>query len=177
MADPKTISILDVEFTVSMPYNAGHTLTEAEAKVLNQTRRENLGNNFRAEVKKFVDGAEGALTQDELVAEFAKRDTEYVFTLANAGASRKFTPEEREARTIARQYVRQELDKQGLKIGTPPEGTSQEDWDAVIESNVDAISQSPEVVAMAKSIVKTRSKTATLTLTGIGQPAAAPAAE
>ena len=43
----KTISISGQAFDVSTPYAAGHTLTEAEAKVLNQTRAENIGNNFR----------------------------------------------------------------------------------------------------------------------------------
>jgi hypothetical protein len=151
-----------------MPYEAGHTINEAEAKVLNQTRRENLGNNFRKSVKAFNEGAEGAMTQEELQAAFAELDKNYIFTLATAGQSRKLDPVESEARKIARQYLRQELDKAGRKIGTPPEGVAQEDWDATIEAEVDRIATDEQVVKMAKEIVKARSKTANLQLGALG---------
>lgn len=171
MAEAKTISILDIEFNVSMPYDAGHTINEAEAKVLNQTRRENLGNNFRSLVKAHVEGEEGAKTLEELQAEFVKRDSEYVFTLASAAASVKYTPEEREARKIARDYIKQQLDANGQKIGTPPEGQTQEAWNDAIEGEVARIALDPQVVKMAKDIVKARSKTAGLTLGAVlGQP-------
>lgn len=169
MAEKKTISILDVDFDVSMPYEAGHQITEAEAKVLNQTRRENLGNNMRAKVKAYLEGAEGALTLEQLQEAFAKADSEYVFTLASASAAVKYTPEEREARKIARDYVKQQLAAQDppVKIGEKPadfEGTD-EDWENAIEAEVDRISQVAEVVKMAKDIVKARSKASNLQLT------------
>lgn len=167
-SNKKLISILDMEFEVTMPYVEGHTCNAAEAKVLNQTRRENLGNNFRGEVKKFQDQAEGAKTEEELREAFAKADAEYVFTLASAGASAKLTPVEREARSIARQYLKQELDKVGRKINTPPEGVEQEAWDDTIEAEIERLAAEPQIVKMATDIVKSRSKTASLQLGALG---------
>lgn len=162
--EKKTISILDIEFQVSMPYLAGHTINEAEAKVLNQTRRENLGNNMRSKVKAHVDGEEGALTLEELQAAFAEADANYEFTLANVAASRKYTPEEREARKVARDYIRQKLDEAGQKIGTPPEGYDEKTWAEALEQEVDRISQDPAVIKIAKETIKARSKTTSLQL-------------
>lgn len=166
--DTKPLSILDIEFPCSMPYAAGHVLNEPEAKVLNQTRRENLSNNFRTEVRKHVESAEGAKTLEELQSAFAELDAKYVFTISNAGTSRKFTPEEREARRIAREYVKAELDKQGLKIGVAPEGTSESDWEDIIEQNIETIAADDAVVKMAKDIVKAKSKASGLQLAGLG---------
>ena len=47
----KTITIQGVEFTVASPYAEGHTITEAEAKALNQVRAENIRNNCAGLVK------------------------------------------------------------------------------------------------------------------------------
>jgi hypothetical protein len=179
VAEKKTISILDMDFDVSMPYEAGHTLTEAEAKVLNQTRRENLGNNMRAKVKAHLDGAEGALTAEQLQELFAKNDAEYVFTMANASAAVKYTPEEKEARKIARDYIRQQLAAQvpPVKIGEKPEGFegTDDDWDNAIEAEIDRISQEPQVVKIAKDTVKARSKVTTLQLSVLGSNSGAEA--
>jgi hypothetical protein len=163
--EAKEISILDVEgFICSMPYEAGLTINEAEARVLNQTRRENLGNNFRKLVSAYKEQDEGALTLEELHAKFAAADADYAFTLSNVSASVKYTPIEREARNIARAYIRQELDKEGRKIGDAPEGVPQEEWDDLVESQVNEIASNPEVVAIATETVQARSKTAGLQL-------------
>lgn len=169
--EPKNFSILDVDFTVSMPYEAGYgPITEAEARVLNQTRKENLSNNFRAQVQAFKDGAEGALaTVEELQAKFAELDSGYVFTIANTGtASRKLDPVEREARNIARDLLKQALAAEGQKYKEAPEGTSQEDWDAFIEAKLDEIAGMDEVVKTAKATVKARQGAGKITLAGLG---------
>lgn len=181
MPEPKNFSILDVDFTVSMPYEAGYgPITEAEARVLNQTRKENLSNNFRAQVQAFKDGAEGAATSaEELQAKFQELDAGYVFTIANTGtASRKLDPVEREARNIARDLLKQALVADGLKYKEPPEGTSQEDWEAFIEAKIDEIAAMDEVVKTAKATVKARQGAGKISLAGLGlggaaEPAAA----
>ena len=43
----KTITILGEKFEITAPYAEGQTLTAVEARVLNQTRAENIGNNLR----------------------------------------------------------------------------------------------------------------------------------
>lgn len=168
-----TISILDTEgFVVTLPYVAGQTINEAEAKVLNQTRKENLGNNFRSKVRDFQEGKlieDGApVTLDQLLASFAELDKSYVFTIANASAARKYTPEEREARSIARDYLKQELDKVGRKIGDVPEGMEEQAWKDAIEAEIDRLADTAEVKKLAKDIIKARSKTAGLQLGSLG---------
>ncbi|MCB1838493.1 MAG: hypothetical protein KDH99_12825, partial [Alcanivoracaceae bacterium] len=83
----KTISILGVEVEISTPYAEGHTISEAEAKALNQTRAENIGNNFRKRIKDSKEGVEGAEPMEKILADLAAYDASYVFTLAAAGGS------------------------------------------------------------------------------------------
>jgi hypothetical protein len=171
LAEPKTFSILEVDFNVSMPYDAGYgPITEAEARVLNQTRKENLSNNFRAQVQAFKDSAEGAAASvEELQAKFQELDAGYAFTIANTGAaSRKLDPIEREARNIARDLLKQALVADGLKYKEPPEGTSQEDWDTFIETKIDEIAAMDEVVKTAKATVKARQGAGKITLASLG---------
>lgn len=170
--ETKPISILEVEgFTVTMPYKAGHTCTEAEAKVLNQTRRENLGNNFRKEVQAFKDGAEGAAKSiEELIAAFTDLDSKYEFTIANVGggSSRRLDPVEREARAAARDYIKTRLGEQGRKITDVPTGSTKEEWEDKVETEIERLSQTEEILAYAKSVVKAKSKSAGLQLGELG---------
>lgn len=176
MADPKTFAILDVEgFTVSQPYEEGRVVTAAEAKALNQLRKENLGNNFRAKVQAYLDANEGKVefaegaprTEAELLDAFAKLDQDYVFTLANVSAARKLDPVERKARTIARGVVKDNLATIGAKVGTAPEGWTEEEWKDKIESLVDEVAARDDILAMAKAAVKAESKAVGLTLEGL----------
>ena len=48
----KSITVQGFTLSVPVPYAEGHTLTEAEAAVLNQTLAENLRNNFGSQIKK-----------------------------------------------------------------------------------------------------------------------------
>ena len=83
----KTIN--GISFEISTPYSEGHVLTEAEAKALNQTRSENIGNNLRAKIKEMQEAGE---SEDAIAAIVAEKDAEYVFTLASVSASRKLDP-------------------------------------------------------------------------------------
>ena len=163
------LSILDTEgFTVTLPYVSGHSINEAEAKVLNQTRKENLGNNFRPKVRAYQDalaeGKDPEVTLDQLIADFAKLDGEYVFTIANVAASAKLTPEEREARNLAKEYVKAALEEQGLKVNTPPEGHTEESWKETLEANYEAIAATDEIKKLAAETVKKRASVKKLTL-------------
>ena len=163
------LSILDTDgFTVTLPYLAGHSINEAEAKVLNQTRKENLGNNFRPKVRAYQDavaeGKDPEVSLEQLIADFAKLDAEYVFTIANVAASAKLTPEEREARNLAKEYVKNALEEMGLKIGTPPEGHTEESWKDTVEANVTEIAGTDEIKKLAAETVKKRASVKKLTL-------------
>lgn len=167
MAEPKALSILDIDFEVAQPYEAGHTLTDAEAKALNQVRRENLGNNFRGTVKKAQEEAATAgkdVDVDALKTAFADLDGKYIFTLREVSAARKFDAVEREARNL----VKAELRNYFLALDPPQKFSDlpEDEQEKLIEDNA----TSPEVVKIAKDIVKQKSKISGITLTGT-QPA------
>lgn len=166
MPDAKIFSILEIEgFSAGQPYAEGHTINAAEAKVLNQVRKENLANNFRSAVQDFKDGKpDAAKSEQELLAAFATLDAEYAFTLTNAGGSRKLEPWEREARSLVRPELK-------AAIAADPEFEAQfkamseqdqKDWfdaklDEIIEANAD-------VQKLAKKTVADRQKAAGKTL-------------
>lgn len=133
-AQPSTveITIQGLAFEVDRPYAAGaHTLTAGEANALNQTRAENLRNNFASVVKKamadyrkannMAEDAEVAvsnLDHDALKAEFETYVKEYEFS-ERAGGGGPRTPKdpvEREANRIAWDKIKVALGKQNIKI-------------------------------------------------------------
>lgn len=182
MAEAKPVTILGVEgFICSQPYDTGHVCTEPEAKVLNQVRKENLGNNFRDRVKAYKDGEEGAATLEELIAAYAEADASYTFTLQTAAASAKLEPWEREQRNLARAALKDALAAHGLKLGTPAEGYTEESWGEYIEQlTSQIIADNPELEKTAKKIVAQRQTTGKLNLGSLaiaGQGEAAPTTE
>ncbi len=106
MPESKTKTINGVNFEISQPYTEGHVINEAEARVLNQTRSENIGNNVRAKLKELI---EAAATPEALAQLVAEKDAEYVFTLANVGEGRRLDPYEKEAEKIARDLLKAKL--------------------------------------------------------------------
>lgn len=150
----KDIMIQGVKFTATTPYEAGHQLTEVEAKVLNQTRLENLRNNFSARVKAANEGGEGAPTLDSLTGEFAEYDTKYTFAMpSTGGGARKLDPVEREARALAIEIIRDNLSNENpprkyadVKKANP-EG---------LAGKIEELSLNDEVVKLAKQRVKAK---------------------
>lgn len=155
MAQTREKTIAGLTFKISAPYEAGHTITEAEAKALNQVRSENIGNNLRDVVKKAV---EAGKPESEIAAAVAQYDTEYVFNLAAVSQAAKYTPEEKEARKIARELVGYKLAEKGLGFKKPAEGITQEDWDAKIEENISRFAADPKVIAKANKRIAERAK-------------------
>lgn len=182
MPDNKLFSILDIEgFSAGQPYAEGLTIDAAEAKVLNQVRKENLANNFRAAVQDFKDGKpDAAKSEAELLAAFSALDADYKFTLTNAGGSRKLEPWEREARSL----VRPEL-KAAIAADSAFEAqfkamseTDQKDWfdaklDEIIESNADIQKAAKKIVADRQKAAKTTIGALSLSGSGDGSNAAA----
>lgn len=151
----KTINGLT--FEISQPYAEGHVCTEAEARVLNQTRAENIGNNLRAKIKEMQEaGSDFA----DIAAVVAEKDAEYVFTLANARAARQLDPVEREAIKIARELLKGHLAESGRKLTVAPEGVTEEDWAEKVETEVDRIAATEPVLKAAKQRVDARRKQA-----------------
>lgn len=157
MPDPKTKTIEGRNFDISQPYEEGHTITAIEARVLNQTRSENIGNNVRSKLKEAIE--QGA-SDDALAALVAEVDASYAFTAAGTRAAAKLDPYEREARKIARELLRAHLADSGRKLTVAPDGSTQEEWDEKIEAEVDRIATLDTVLEAAKKEVDAKKKRA-----------------
>lgn len=157
----KNLTIAGVNFEAPFKYAAGHVLTESEARALNQTRFENLRNNFASKVKASVEGADGAIPQADLPKAFAEFEAAYDFSMPGAGGgTARLDPVEKEALAIAREVVRAKLAKAG-KSYNPPKGASPEEaeaYKAQIAAAVERVAASDTVVATAKKNVASRSK-------------------
>lgn len=113
------ISIQKVRLTVIRPYVEGHTLTEAEANVLNQTLAENFRNNFAGSVKAEIERAAAAgeeVNATALQEELDSYMADYEFGSRRVGAGRTILdPIEREAINIAKGMVRSALKAKNLQ--------------------------------------------------------------
>ena len=165
MAEAKTKTINGIEFTISQPYDTGHVCTEAEAKALNQTRSENIGNNVRAKLKEMQEKGESA---DAMSAYVAEVDGKYEFTLAAVAASRKLDPVEREARNLAKELLKSHLATSGRKLTVAPEGLTEDEWKEKVEAEIERIATSDAVLKQAKKNVDAKKKAADSLMEGIG---------
>lgn len=157
MPEPKNKKIGDHVFPISQPYEEGHTLTAIEAKVLNQVRAENIGNNVRKKVQELL--AEGKTAEAEALV--AEKDREYQFTEAAAGgSSRTMDPIEKEARKIARDAIKAALAAKGQKL-------SDIDKERLDEAIAKA-AQREDILAAAKKAVTQREKTIAAAAEGLG---------
>ena len=109
----KTIVIQGQSFEVNTPYSEGHTLTEVEAKVLNQTRCENIRNNMAKQVKELVEKNDLAAAS----AAVKEYDDKYEFSMVRGGGTRRtMDPVERAARSLAREAIKAKLASEGRKL-------------------------------------------------------------
>lgn len=142
------VTIQSQVFTIPAPYSEGHTLTSGEASALNQLLTENVRNNFAGKIKAQADKPENerqVFTQEDLDAYVA----EYEFGVRRVGggsSEAKYSPEEREARKIAREKVTAALKARNIKINS----VSAEK----MEELVSAASQREEIVKEARRRVK-----------------------
>lgn len=136
------ITIQGVVFAVPPVFKEGHVLTAAEAYTLDQTRRENLRNNFAgavAEAKLKAAVEKGALTKDDKGVEigdvsqvtnddldvdalqeaFATYADNYEFGVRGSGSPRApADPVERELQTLALGVIKDAYRAKGFKL--PP---------------------------------------------------------
>lgn len=152
----KEMTINGVTVAVSQPYEAGHKITEAEAKALNQVRAENIGNNMRKQVKDALEAAGGdaSAVQADIQAKVAEYDASYEFTLASVGggSTTRLDPLTKECRSIARNFIVGKLKEQGI---------SQKDYleangENAIKDKVVELAEHPKVVEAAKKALAER---------------------
>lgn len=153
----KTIQIAGVEVTVSTPYAEGQTINEHEARALNQTRAENIGNNFRAAIKAAIEGKEGAKPLETVLAELAEYDKNYVFSAGRVGGGSSMTPLEKMKLKLARNWLVAKLKAEKsmtLKAYTEEVGEAQ------VESILEKVMETDQIEKLAKEELKRQEKTA-----------------
>lgn len=165
MSETKPKVINGLSFAISQPYAAGHVLTELEAKVLNQTRAENVGNNVRAKIKEMQDAN---AADADIAAYVAGVDANYIFRSVSEGAGRSVDPYEREATKIARELLKDHLATTGRKITVTPEGLTDDEWKDKVATEVDRIASTEAVLKAAKKNVDAKRKQADDLLAAVG---------
>lgn len=171
----KEITIAKNIFTVSQPYAAGHVITDAEAKALNQVRAENIRNNMAGKVAvAFGDAPTEDVNPNTIANLVAEYDAAYVFTLASVGGGRKPTdPIEAEANKLAKVILGEALRKKGVTLKVMVDRVGQEAVDAKLAQ----IAAQDDVRKQAKKNVEARSKQAEGILDDIDLGEGEPAAE
>jgi hypothetical protein len=147
----KTITIGGENFEVTTPYMAGHVLLEAESKVLNQTRAENIGNNFRSAVKEAL--ASGG-NLDAVRANLVEYDRDYNFSMGGTPRT-PIDPIESEALKIAREVVKAKLAAKGMKV---KDYCATEIGMAKYEAAVEKVATQDDTIKLAKQRVSNRKK-------------------
>ena len=154
----KQITIAGEKFEIEAPYAEGHQLTEIEAKVLNQTRAENVRNNMAKKIKEMKEANASTQQMAQAVAEY---DAEYEFTTPSAGGgTRGLTPVEKEARSIARAVIKAKLAEQGKKV----KDIDEEKYKNAVEQ----LASQDKIMKQAEKVVKQREQAADADLASIG---------
>lgn len=145
------VTMAGIEFLVPAPFAAGHVMTEGEASQLNQVLAENVRNNLVGKTKKEVKEGQTPFTiTQEAVDEYIAN---YEFGVRQGGTREaSLSPEEREARKIAREKVTAALKAKGIKINSVPAEK--------MESLVAEVAKAEPVVKEAKRRVANSQKIA-----------------
>lgn len=161
-------TIQNLEFSASLPYAAGHVLNAAEAATLNQTRIENLRNNFASTIKAKIAeiGKETPPREElseeeksELQAQFAEYEASYEFQ-GKRSTRTPVDPVKREATKMAREAITAALKEKNLTPSQLVEGKMDELIGQYLEKN-------PQVTEEAKRRVETVKSLAGDALDGI----------
>lgn len=147
----RSITIQDVIFTIGDVYAEGHVCSAKEAQALNQTRAENIRNNFAKTVKeaKPEDGPISEEKKTELQAELDRYAAEYEFSV---GGGRSLDPIDKESKLIAANIIDGAIAKSGLSKAKYIETKGKDYYDGLIAQ----VMAKPEVRSEATEIVKKR---------------------
>lgn len=164
MPENKMKMIAGVEFSIRQPYESGHVCSEAEAKVLNQTRSENVGNNLRSMIQEKLDKG---VALDEIRSQVEAYDAEYVFNLATVSASARRDPVEREAYNLAKDAIKLKLAETGRRINVTPDGLTDEQWAEKVATAIENLAAAPATIEEARKRVEAKKQTADALLAGL----------
>lgn len=105
----KNRMIADIEFPITLPYEAGHTLNDHEAAMLNQLRIENISNQVRKKVQAIKDAKDenGNFNLQAALDLVAAADANYDMSQARVASTRtSVAPLEREIEKVAKDQLR-----------------------------------------------------------------------
>jgi|SRR5215469_267820 len=163
-----SITIQGLEFNVDYPYSPGpQELTPGEASALNQTRAENLRNNFAAQIKALIEEyretnklpddeeiSPTVLDKDSLDKAFAEYADKYEFGVRQLGGGRvPMDPVEREAWKIAEAKVKEALKASNVKLTSVSKEKMSELIEAVIAKYPDITEEAKRRVSAVGAIV------------------------
>lgn len=164
-----TITIQGLEFNVDYPYTSGDiVLTAGEASALNQTRAENLRNNFAARIKAMIEEyreanklpdeeeiASSVLDKDTLDKEFTEYMGNYEFGVRQLGGGGRIPmdPVEREAWKISELKVKEALRASNVKLTSVSKEKMSELIEAVIAKYPDITEEAKRRVSAVGAIV------------------------
>lgn len=162
--EPKRLdfTIQNIGFSAEAIYAPGHQLNEAEANVLNQTRVENLRNNFAGVIKgKLAELAKetpprSELTEEEienLRSQFAEYESSYEFQGRRATRV-PVDPVKREATKMAREAIIAALKKKGLTPGELVEGKMEELISGYLGAHPEVTDEAKRRVEAVKSLAE-----------------------
>lgn len=154
--DTKTVVIAGTQFTLPIPFAAGHPLSEGEAKALNQTYHENIRNNWAAKVKELGDAPDASALRD-MQSKISEYASEYEFPVAGTPRA-PVDPIEREANVIAKEYVKGKLAEKGYTFKKGPENVEADAWTEKVNANIEKVASSEAVLKMAKKRVDEKKK-------------------
>lgn len=153
-ASSHNITIQGLVFPVRQIFDEGHELTGVEAGVMNQTRDENLRNNFAAKIKALMKDKKaktaGDLTDEDkstLLKEFPTFEEAYEF--GSRGGAREVDPIRKQAMLFATDSVKKALQKKGHKL-------SEVGADKIKEMAESAVDKYPKFMEKATAVVAAR---------------------
>lgn len=146
----RQITIQGLTFDVDDKYAEGHIVTANEANALNQTRAENLRNNFAGKVKEAKDevGEGNELSEETVTAlkeDFAKVRDEYEFGVRGGGV-RITDPVQKEARRLATDQVHAAIKAKHGKLDAVPKDN--------ITALIDQLSAREDIQNLAKANIE-----------------------
>lgn len=163
-ANPATgkidFTIQNIPFEAAAPYAEGHVLSKQEAAVLNQTRVENLRNNFAGVIKKKLEALSKEepprteLSDDEIAGlkeEFASYEDSYEFQGKRTSRA-PVDPVKREAVRMAKDTITAALRGKGIEPKNLVEGKMEELISGYLDKNPQVLEEAKARVEAAKAL-------------------------
>lgn len=146
------ITIQGLIFPARQIFDEGHALTAVEASVMNQTRDENLRNNYAAKIKALMKDSKAEKVSDlppDLVKELQDKfpTFEEAYEFGSRGGAREVDPVKKQAMLFATDSVKKALQKKGHKLSDIGTDKIREMAEAAVDKYAKFMEKAASVVA------------------------------